>query len=199
MELELALSLYSCGVGSIPGPGISACHGHSQEKEKEKENKLCVLKDWIWSNSTNYAKTKQYMKVGQNGGAGGHWTQPPPKNTTTCGTILRENQPENDRSILHNQSWRKDPHVLALAARLQASGFRLCSGLLHIFFRTKLKGHASQGMIFSLWYRKVKGLVKPRKHVWNLCSAISANIPLVRESHTTKTKGNRAAQFTLSF
>ena len=77
MELELALSLYSCGVGSIPGPGISACHGHSQEKEKEKENKLCVLKDWIWSNSTNYAKTKQYMKVGQNGGAGGHWTHPP--------------------------------------------------------------------------------------------------------------------------
>ena len=79
-----------------------------------------------------------------------------------------------------------------------ASGFRLCLGLLHMScFGTKLKGHASWGMVFSLWYRKVRGLVKSSKHVWNLCSIMCANIPLVRESHMTKTAVSGACQFTL--
>ena len=50
-----ALSGYCCGVGSIPGPGISACCGHSQKKKKKKLAKRrkdkvpdipCLLSCW---------------------------------------------------------------------------------------------------------------------------------------------------------
>ena len=41
---DLALSLdHCCGLGSIPGPGISACQGCSQKQKKKKKRKFCLI------------------------------------------------------------------------------------------------------------------------------------------------------------
>ena len=46
------------------------------------------------------------------------------------------------------------------------------------------------GMPSSLWYTKVRGLVKLMKHVWNLCAILPTSIPLVRESHMPNVNGS---------
>ena len=87
-----------------------------------------------------------------------------------------------------------------LWSKLQAAQACLQTGfrLLHArCFWSRVKRHASWGVVFSLWYRKVTGLVKPSQRVWNLCPIVYANLPLVRESHMTKTSIQGACQLAL--
>lgn len=153
------------------------------------------------------------MEVGQDGRVGGRGAHFLPTNTSEIHLHVEQLSQKTHwklADLLRNQSCKEDPHVTGWLTVCQpqepcftpqvGQTWRQASDcvLLSIFcFGTKLKGHTSWSMFFSWWYRRVRGLVRPGKHAWNLHTIGSANLPLLRESHMTKTSVSGAGQFTL--
>lgn len=151
----------------------------------ESKEILHMLKERIWNNSVNYSKTK--VEVDQDSRAGGHGPHLLPKhikNTCACATILTGNRLETGRRSLTqaklqerapgnqvtvHQPWQLCFRMPAGQTWRQASDWaQACC--THLVLGSNLKGHAPWGVVSSLWYRKIRGLVKPRLDVWNLCS-----------------------------